>query len=133
MSINETERKQDEFDAVINALGRYSPRNQKFIEANNKLLDNVKKLYKGREKIIEGFKNRIFPFQPEDRRLEDKDENDIRHINGLIGYGKLCRLINLKRRDVNDELLREYFKYEDPSNILKVWATQKTHKKMDFK
>ena len=62
MSINETERKQDEFDAMINALGRYSPRNQKFIEANNKLLDNVKKFYKGREKIIEEFKNRIFPF-----------------------------------------------------------------------
>ena len=50
MSINETERKQDEFDAVINALGRYSPRDQKFMEANNKLLDNVKKNLQGKRK-----------------------------------------------------------------------------------
>ena len=40
--INETERKQDEFNAVLNALSRYSPTDQKYIEAKNELLDNVK-------------------------------------------------------------------------------------------
>ena len=126
MPINEAEKKQDEFDAEINALITYSPRDQKYIKANNKLLGNVRTFYKWREKIIEGFKNGIFPFQPADRRLEDKDENDIRPINGLIDYEKLYRLISLKGRDANDDLFREYFKYQDPSNILKVWATQKT-------
>ena len=126
MPINEAEKKQDEFDAVINALSTYSARDQKCIKVNNKLLDNVRNVYEWREKIIEGFKNGIFLFQPADSRLEDKDENDIRPINGLIDYEKLYRLISLKRRDVNDDLFREYFKYQDPSNILKVWATQKT-------
>ena len=52
MSINKAERKQDEFDAVLNALSEYSPRDQKCIEAKNKLLDNANNFYKGTEKII---------------------------------------------------------------------------------
>ena len=39
--------------------------------------------------------------------------------NGLIDYEKLNRLINLKRRSINDNLFREYFKYQDPGSILK--------------
>ena len=46
--------------AVLNALSRYSPRGQKYIDVKIKLLDNAKDLYKGRKKIIEGFKNEIF-------------------------------------------------------------------------
>ena len=41
MTIHEAERKQYEFDGII--------------------LRNVKKIYNRREKIIEGFKNGIFP------------------------------------------------------------------------
>ena len=33
MTIDEAERKQDEFDAVLGALSEYSPRDQKYIEA----------------------------------------------------------------------------------------------------
>ena len=57
MSINEAEQKQDEFDAVLNALRGYSPRDKKYIETKNKLLDNAKNFYK-RKKVIEGFKNK---------------------------------------------------------------------------
>ena len=59
-SINKAERKQDEFNGVLNALSRYSRRDKKYIKAKNELLDNAKKFYKGREKIIEGFKNGTF-------------------------------------------------------------------------
>ena len=48
MSIDEVERKKDEFDGVLGALSEYS--------AKNKLLNNAKKFYKGKEKNIEGFK-----------------------------------------------------------------------------
>ena len=41
MSINKAEQKQDEFDAVLNALSKYSLRDQKYIEVKNKLLDNA--------------------------------------------------------------------------------------------
>ena len=35
MPINEAERKQDEFKAVLNALSVYPPRGQKYTEAKN--------------------------------------------------------------------------------------------------
>ena len=58
---DEAERIQEEFDVVINALKNYTPRDNKYVEAKNNLLNNAKKLLWGREKIIEGFKNKIFP------------------------------------------------------------------------
>ena len=61
-TIDEVERKQDEFSAVIGALKKYTPRDNKYVEAKNRFLNNVKNFYKGREKIIEGFKNGVFPF-----------------------------------------------------------------------
>ena len=66
LSINEAERRQNEFDAELNVLSRYSPKNEKYIKAKNELLGNARKFYKGREKIIEGFKNGIFLLIKED-------------------------------------------------------------------
>ena len=59
--IDDVERKQDEIRGVMGALKRYTPRDNKYVEAKNKLLNNAKNFYEGREKIIEGFKNRVFP------------------------------------------------------------------------
>ena len=61
-TIDDVKGKQDEFSAVIAVLKDYAPRDNKYVEANNRLLNNAKKFYEGREKIIEGFKNKIFPF-----------------------------------------------------------------------
>ena len=46
----------------MGALKGYAPRDNKYIEAKNKLVNNVENFYKGREKIIEGFKSGVFPF-----------------------------------------------------------------------
>ena len=46
---------------VMGALKAYAPRDNKYVEAKNKLVNNVENFYKGREKITEGFKNRVFP------------------------------------------------------------------------
>ena len=82
-TIDDVERKQDEFSAVIVALKNYVPRNNKYVEAKNKLLNNVNNFYKGREKIIEGFKNEIFPFYydeeyEEQMRFEREEEEERR-------------------------------------------------------
>ena len=61
-TIDDVETKQDEISAVIAVLKNYAPRDNKYVEAKNKLLKNVKSFYEGREKIIEGFKNDIFLF-----------------------------------------------------------------------
>ena len=60
--IDEVERKQFEFNGMIGVLENYIPRNNKYVEAKNKCLNNAKKFYEGREKIAEGFKNKVFPF-----------------------------------------------------------------------
>ena len=51
--------------------------------------------------------------------------------NGLIDYEKLNRLINLKRRSINDNLFREYFKIQ--TICLKTCTAQETWKEMIFK
>ena len=44
----------------MGALKAYAARDNKYVEAKNKLENNVKNFYKGREKIIEEFKNGVF-------------------------------------------------------------------------
>ena len=67
MSKNKAERRQDEFDVVLNVLSRYSPRNEKYIKAKSELLDNAKKILQGeRKKKFEKFKNGIFLLIKED-------------------------------------------------------------------
>ena len=61
-AVDDVERKQDEFSGVISALKKYAPKSDKYVEAKNKLLNNVENFYKGGEKIIEGLKNKVFPF-----------------------------------------------------------------------
>ena len=59
----------------MGALKAYAPRDNKNVEAKNKLINNVKNFYKGREKIIEGFKLKMEYFQfimMSVRRLEKK-------------------------------------------------------------
>ena len=72
MTIDDPEHIQDEFDAMLNVLSDYTPKSQKYIEAKNKLLDNVKNFYERREKIIKGFKDRIFPLN-HDNKFEEKE------------------------------------------------------------
>ena len=59
-TIDDIEGKQDELSAVISVLDGYAPRDNKYVEPKNKLLDNAKKFYRGREQIIQGFKNKVF-------------------------------------------------------------------------
>ena len=82
-----------------------------------------KKNYKGREKIIEGFKNEIFPLnydeEEEKESTNKKEENDIRNENGLIDYEKLKGLIHLKNIDINNGLVRTQFLVQDLGALLK--------------
>ena len=71
----------------------------------------MQKIYDGNEMIINAFKDKIFPFYREDNMPEDEDE--IRDKNGLVDYEKLDRLISLRERNMNDELVRKYFLVQD--------------------
>ena len=103
MAIDDAEASQEEFDAIIGVLESYTPNINKYIKAKNKLLNNVKKVYEGREKILEGFKNGIFPFDYveayEEQVRHEKKEKNIRNENGVIDYEKLKKLKNNPERD----------------------------------
>ena len=73
ITTDEAENKQNEFDIVLHNLKKYSPKHDKYVTLNNNLVDNVSKFYEGREKIIERFKNEVFPFYY-DREDEDQIE-----------------------------------------------------------
>ena len=81
------EVKQYEYDIIINSFDNYNSRNKKYVEAKNNLLNNVKKIYEGREKITEGFKNEVIPvyFDKEheyrmkcEREEEEREEEEIK-------------------------------------------------------
>ena len=50
MTINDAKSIQNKFDQDLFVLNSYGPKAQNYIEAKNKLLDNVKNFYKGRKK-----------------------------------------------------------------------------------
>ena len=139
ITIVEVEVKQYEFDTIINSLENYNPRNNKYVEAKNKLLNNVKKNYEGREKITEGFKNEVFPvyydkeyeyrmkFERQEEEREEEEIKNIRDENGLIDYGKLMRKIGVKERKINRELVKKYFFNDDLGNLLQNFKKSKNN------
>ena len=60
ISIDEKERIQDEYEAQLNALENYRPRNPDYVKERKQLLNNAKEFYDGREMIINAFKDKIF-------------------------------------------------------------------------
>ena len=77
-SIDEVERIQDEHEAQPNVLENYRPRNPDYVEKRKKLLNNAKKIYDGREMIINAFKDKICPLNPEEIFLNMKIEMKVK-------------------------------------------------------
>ena len=108
--IENAEKKQGKFNAVLNAFKKNSPKKLEYIYKKRNLLDNVKKFYDGRDMIIDAFKDKIFVLYREGRfEGKDEDEDEIKDENGLINYQMRDRLSFLKKRDINDELVRKNF------------------------
>ena len=60
MTVDNAEMKQDEFNSMLRVLSNYAPKNQKYIEAKNKFLDNAKTFYEGRKKLLKALKMEYF-------------------------------------------------------------------------
>ena len=114
-TIDYVERKQDEITGVMGALKAYAPRDNKYVEAKNRLLNNGKKFYEGREKIIEEFKNKIFPFyydkiyeqmkaaakEEEERRRKKERKEQEKQDEKTTGLNKFNKWIIDKEKDLN--------------------------------
>ena len=60
MTIDDAELKQDEFNAVLGVLSKYTPRDQKYNEAKNKLLNNATNFLGGEKKLLMVLKMEYF-------------------------------------------------------------------------
>ena len=107
MIIDEAEIKQDEFNSILSFLSSYTPRDQKYIEAKNNLLNNAKNFYEGREKITKVFKDGIFPL-----KSDDEEQQTSKKFNGKeplvkptkIDANELNEFINEGETGINREL-----------------------------
>ena len=107
MIIDEAEIKQDEFNSILSFLSSYTPRDQKYIEAKNNLLNNAKNFYEGREKIIKVFKDGIIPL-----KSDDEEQQTSKKFNGKeplvkptkIDANELNEFINEEETGINREL-----------------------------
>ena len=137
ITIDEAEVKQEEFNAIISALDNYIPNRQKYIEAKNKLLIKVEDFYKGRKKFLRGLKIeyfRLIVMKHLKKKLglkkkKKSEEKNIRNENGLIDYGKLDRLIALRKRDLNTELIKKHFQVYHLNYMLENLEKSKTNPK----
>ena len=116
----------------MGALKAYAPRDNKYVEAKNKLVDNVENFYKGREKIIEGFKNGVFPVyygnqeefsEDEDDQEDEEDEREEQEEQEeqklmKYDYKTLIKQIADEEKDINKELFKKYFKAQMSSDML---------------
>ena len=120
----------------MGALKAYAPRDNKYIEAKNKLVNNVENFYKGREKIIEGFKNGVFPvyYGNRDRFSEDEgdddEEDEEEQDKKPFDLDDIIKLIiNREKLPINDELFKKHFKLETPILVHKVLYQTKNKEK----
>ena len=113
MTINDAKMKQNEFNSIIGNLNNYSPKTEKYIEAKKSLLNNVRNFYKGREKIIEDFKEGIFLLKSDDEQQQTSKKAIKTDVNAFN------KLINKKETDINKELFKKHFNFQRPSSMLK--------------
>ena len=114
MAINDAEMIQNEFNSIVGALNNYIPKAQKYIEAKNSLLNNVKNFYKGREKIIKGFKEGIFLLKSDGEFEQQTSKKPIKTDANAFN-----EWINQKETDINKELFKNHFNFQRPSSMLK--------------
>ena len=89
------------------------------VSLKNNLVDNVSKFYEGREKIIEGFKNEVFPLYydkeyEEQMEFEKEEEEEI-----IFNMNKFNKWFDKQETDINKKLFKNHFFFQTPSVLLK--------------
>ena len=79
------------------------------------VINNSKNLYKGRKKVTEGFKEKIFPIKPDDETEQQQTskkptKDDVMALNEWIIK---------EETSINRELFKKYFLFQTPSALLK--------------
>ena len=109
---------------MLLVLKKYSPKHDKYVTLKNNIADYASKFYKGREKIIEGFKNGVFPFyhdRENDERMKyeeeekEQDEKQKPTKDDLIALNK--HIID-EETNIIEEDFEKYFNFQRASDML---------------
>ena len=112
---------------VLHGLKKYIPKHDKYVTLKNNLVDNANNFYEGREKIIKGSKNRVFPLyydKDHEEKMEFKKEQK-EESEEL----KFFKYIENKSKGTSYDLFRKYFNFETPSQLTKKLFEIKDKKK----
>ena len=104
----------------MGALKAYAPRDNKYVDAKNKLVNNVENFLKGREKIIQGFKNGVFPVY-----YDERHENQMKAESEIEDEEKeeFFKYIEDESKDIGYILFSYYFNFVKPIDLAKkiIW------------
>ena len=111
MTMNDAEVRQNKFNSKHDALDNYSPKNKKYIEAKNSLINNAKTFTRGEK----GFKEKIFLIKSDDETEQQQSskkptKNDVMALNEWIIEEKTS---------INRKLFKKYFLVQILSALLK--------------
>ena len=105
---------------MLHLLKKYSSKHDKYVTLKNNLVDNASKFYEGREKIIEGFKNEVFPLYYDKEYEEQMEfEKEKEEEEKIFNANKFNKWVNKQETDINKELFKNHFSFQTPSALLK--------------
>ena len=109
---------------MLHVLKNYSPKHDKYVTLKNNLVDNASKFYKGREKIIEGFKNGVFPF------YYDRDHEKYVRYEEEKEEDELMDMVEIEDGNrKSDHLVSKYFFVPKLKDLLKYFIQNKNDPK----
>ena len=114
MAINDAEIRQNKFNSKRDVLDNYSPKDKKYIEEKNSLINNAKSFYEGK-KIIEGFKEKIFPIKSDDETEQQQTSKKPTKDYMMA----LNEWIVEEETNINSELFKKYCLFQTLSALLK--------------
>ena len=112
MTINDAEMRPNEFNSIVVTLNNYISKAQKYIEAKNSLLNNVKNFYKGREKIIKGFKEGIFLLKSDGEFEQQTSKKPIKTDANAFNEW-------INKKETGNSLFKKHFNFQRPSSMFK--------------
>ena len=117
---------EDKKEGILKKL-KNIPKHDKYVTLKNNLVDNANNFYEGREKIIKGSKNRVFPLyydKDHEEKMEFKKEQK-EESEEL----KFFKYIENKSKGISYDLFRKYFNFETPTQLTKKLFEIKDKKK----
>ena len=124
------EREQHVFDPKITEIKKYHSRNTDKIDERKNLLINAQNFYDGREMIIQGFKNEIFPiysgndYHDLGEETSESDNEDISPRGGTVASPRSSLDSSRSSSPINNEgidpkIIKHYFGFNSLNEIYK--------------